>query len=213
MLILTKILWFNGCLTILAQLIIFSKLNKIINNTFDALAKQHTIKVTTRSNLDKDLEFNSYLDLVNSVFKVQAGTEAIHYYGYADDMLLGYFRYSLYDYGYEADKYYTKRTKMFYDIFSLFGNKFLESKEYDVSITEDGVHYVLEVPGQNNQTSYAGDATYYIFKDTYLIDRVETKLSTHFYSYVDDEIRFPDDINKKSFPISVDKPILYLYPE
>ncbi len=191
------------------------ELNKIINNTFDALAKQHTIKVTTRSNLNKDLEFNSYLDLVNSVFKVQAGTEAIRYYGYADDMKLAYFRFSLYDYGYEADKHYAKRTKMFYDIFSLFGNKFLDSKDYNVTISEDGVHHVLEVTRQNDQTIINGDekTTYYIFKDTYLIDRVETESSTHYYEYVDDEIRFPDDINKRSFPISVDKPILYLYPE
>lgn len=183
-----------------------SKLNEIINKSLDELSKEHTIKVDTY--IDSfDTHLISYMDLINSVFKIQAGTKALHYIGYANDMKLLYVSYGE-DY-YSYDYTYVDRSIMLFDIFSEFGNNFLQNiDKYETILNEDNENYIIE----SKLNSY-NDATYYINKKTYLIDKVTTENRTNKFSYTDDNVLIPDDIDTNGYPLTVDKPIIYIYPK
>lgn len=183
-----------------------SRLNEIINKSLDELGNKHTIKVDTYID-NFDTHLISYMDLVNSVFKIQTGTKALHYIGYADDMRLLYVNYGG-DY-YSYDYTYIDRSIMLYDVFAEFGNNFLQNiDKYEISLNEDNDDYIIE----SNLNSY-NDAKYYINKKTYLIDKIITENRTNKFSYTSDNILIPDDIDTDGYPITVDKPIIYIYPD
>ena len=183
-----------------------SKLNEIINRTLDELGNKHTIKVDTYID-NSDTHLISYMDLINSVFKIQSGTEALHYVGYAEDMVLLYLNYGG-DY-YSHDYSCIDRSDMLYEIFSEFGNNFLRNiDKYEITINENSEDYIIEA----TLNSYDA-AQYYINKETYLIDQIITENRTNKFSYTNDNISIPDDINIDEHPITVDKPIIYIYPK
>lgn len=184
-------------------------LNNIINNSLDAIANQHTIKIDTYIE-DTDIKLVSYMDLINSVFKIQAGTKALHYTAYASDMKIIYSKYdSDYDNTYSYQDIIVDRNYILYDVFSQFGNDFIENIDnYEINIQEDSQNYIIDVRSSNTYL----DTTYYINKQTYLIDKVIKDRRTNEFSYTEDNILLPNDIDVGTIQATVDKPIIYLYP-
>lgn len=183
-----------------------SRLNNIINNSLDALANQHTIKVNTYID-NTDINLVSYMDLINSVFKIQGGTKALHYIAYASDMKIIYI--NDYDSYFFYQDIVVNRDQILYDVFSEFGNNFIEDIDnYEINISEDNKNYIIDTKSQNTYL----DTTYYINKQTYLIDKVVRNTRTNEFSYTDDDILLPDDIDVGTIQSTVDKPIIYLYP-
>ena len=171
-----------------------TKLNEIINKSIDAIAKEHTIKIVTNLN-NADIQLISYFDLVNSVFEFKPGLSALHYFGYADDMRVGYFSYSKGEYSYTHE--YTGRERMFFDVYYYFGGVyFLDIDSYGVSIQEDKYDYVITFGSYSK-------ATYYINKKTYLIDRVEEDDRTSDFSYVNKKVVLPNELVNSDIPVTV----------
>ena len=186
-------------------------LNNIINNSLDAIANQHTIKIDTYIE-NTDIKLASYIDLINSVFKIQAGTEALHYKAYTSDMLIIYSKYnSDYNNQYSYEDIIVDRSYILYDVFSQFGNDFIENVEnYEINIEEDINNYIIDV---KKTSAYLDlDTTYYIDKKTYLIDKVIQDRRTNEFSYTEDNILLPKDIDVGAIQATVAKPIIYLYP-
>ena len=201
------------------------KLNSIINNCLDALAKTHTIQIDTEAIGDgiagvEDYHLTSYLDIKDSIFKIQPGTKSIQYYVYADNTFVSYTSYGSEE-GEEDFSYYTHhsdRGRMFPCIFSAFGGYFLyDTDEYNYYVTENENQYVVRTEGKTEENE---DETceYYINKKTYLIDKV-IKYDPSFrdresiYSYTNKTVTLSENVYKNTEEAVFDKPILYLYPE
>lgn len=183
-------------------------LNNIINNSLDAIANQHTIRVDTYID-NTDINLISYMDLINSVFEIRKGTAVIAYIGYASDMKINYVKYDNDNYSYED--IIVDRNQILYDVFSEFGNNFIENIDnYTINIGEDDADYIIDAKSSN--TYLATNATYYINKQTYLIDKVIEDSRTNEFSYTQDNILLPNNIDVGTEQMIVDKPIIYLYP-
>ena len=197
------------------------KLTNVINNMLDTIAKQHTINIKTTTEYETTL--NSSLDLISSVFKIQSGTEAIHYFAYTDDVAVSYYGYEDY---YSYDYYASSRENMIYAIFSNFGNNsFWNSDNYNITLSEQGDHYIIDTIAIDNSTKYYIDKRTYLLEKTevleqyitdslsedtdegdYLINRINE------FSYNTDIVTIPLYVYNTDDMVTVDKPILYLYP-
>lgn len=185
------------------------KLNNIINNSLDAIAKQHTIKVNTYID-NTDINLVSYMDLINSVFEIRGGTKVIQYIAYTTDMKINYVKYdSEYSDGYTYEDIIVDRDQILYDVFYEFGNDFLTNIDnYTINISEDDNNYIIDT--KSSQEHF--NSTYYINKETYLIVKTIRDNRTNEFSYTKDNIVLPNNIDVRTHPAVVDKPIIYLYP-
>jgi hypothetical protein len=125
-------------------------------------------------------------------------------------MLITYSKYnSDYDNQYSYQDIIIDRSYILYDVFSQFGNDFIENVEkYEINIEEDTKNYIINV---KNSNAYL-DTVYYINKQNYLIDKVIRDRRTNEFSYTEDNILLPNDIDVGTIQATVDKPIIYLYP-
>lgn len=181
------------------------KLNNIINNSLDAIAKQHTIKVNTYID-NTDINLVSYMDLINSVFEIRRGTKVIQYIAYTTDMKINYAKYDTEDNdGYTYQDIIVDRDQILYDVFSEFGNKFLTNIDnYTINISEDDNNYIIDIKSLQGLDI----STYYIInKETYLIAKTIKSNRTNEFSYTKDNIVLPNDIEAGAQPAVVDKSI------
>lgn len=180
------------------------KLNNIINNSLDAIAKQHTIKVNTYID-NTDINLVSYMDLINSVFEIRKGTKVIQYIAYTTDMKINYAKYDTEDNdGYTYQDIIVDRDQILYDVFSEFGNNFLTNIDnYTINISEDDNNYIIDIKSLQGP----GNSTYYINKETYLIAKTIKSNRTNEFSYTKDNIVLPNDIDAGAQPAVVDKSI------
>lgn len=180
------------------------KLNNIINNSLDAIAKQHTIKVNTYID-NTDINLVSYMDLINSVFEIRKGTKVIQYIAYTTDMKINYAKYDTEDNdGYTYQDIIVDRDQILYDVFSEFGNNFLTNIDnYTINISEDDNNYIIDIKSLQGPDI----STYYINKETYLIAKTIKSNRTNEFSYTKDNIVLPNDIDAGAQPAVVNKSI------
>ena len=188
-----------------------SKLNNIINNMFDSIVKEHTIKLEQVYNDDYGIE---YIDLYNSALKCVDKDNYVWFYMTFTDMETIKYMDINKSNSYEKTTANNSREDMLTEISEL--EPLFNTNSFSYKIDEDSNNYIIAAEKEEEKV------TYYINKANYLLNKIRLINNYSFgiseenvtVSYTQDEVIIPKKIvnSSKEF-VSIDKPIIYLYPE
>ena len=197
------------------------EINKIFNKMLDSIVQKHSITI---SDSTKPLQI---IDFISSTSVFGSYNNKNGYTAYGESYSK---KYTPMGNSYEFE-YGVSREKMLYDIaltyeWSLvlglsnseknpyyYGEyPLVDTSGYTCTLEETDKYYIINVDMPKEGTD-----TYYINKNTYLIEKSEythrTRNNLYYYTYSDYVVTIPDEVFKNSQEeISVDKPIIYLYP-
>ena len=179
--------------------------NTIVKNSLRALANERTVKVATTRTQSPTPILYSYIDLINSVSKIQTGNKALHYNAYTNDLAL---HFSLYG-GIEDTASFTSsvvdRSALFKSVYNTFSDIdiFAENANYKISIAKDSNSYTVKLTqaAANNTTK---KTTIQFNKRTFLPMQTITETGTNVFTYTNESITLPDDIDYTSVPAQID---------
>jgi len=171
------------------------ELNNIMNNMFDAMVQQHTIKIETENAAWYDCPTTTYLDLVSSSQMFICDGEILKYEAYTEEWGNTY---SLNSDGTWTRWLGTRRDSALYELLARSEHGMIENPSvFNISIDEDADYYIITgeyLSNLNNQ----GTETYYINKTTNLLEKtvIQTKYynPTSIFSYTKDIIEIPSDV-------------------
>ena len=175
--------------------------NTIVSNSLSALAKERTVKIATTRNEFPTPVLYSYIDLINSVAKIQTGTKAIHYNAFTDDLALNFSLYGGAGEYASSTSSVVDRSALFKSIFNNFSDIdiFDQNADYKLSISKDSDSYTVKLSQSSATGSAAKKTTTIQFnKRTFLPMKTITKTGTNVFTYTNDNIALPDDIDYTS---------------
>lgn len=171
------------------------ELNNIMNNMFDAMVQQHTIKIETENAAWYDCPTTTYLDLVSSVLMFNCDGEILKYEVYTEEWGNAYL---VDDEGTYTRTQSCSRDNALIKLLSRSEHDMIGGKNsYNISIQEDENYYIITgelLPNLNDQ----GTETYYINKNTNLLEKTVIQKKyynpTSIFSYTDDIIEIPSNV-------------------
>ena len=199
-----------------------NEVNKVFNQMLNSIVKKHSIHI---NNNEGSLEV---MDFVSATSMYGSYNNKNSYISYMDCKIYNPVG-MIHEYKY--DNYYVPSSKMLYDIakkyewYILLGlsnhdknpyyaknNPSPNINGYSCNLKEDDIYYIINLDLPNEGTD-----TYYINKNSFLIEKSEFKHkdrnNTYFYNYSNDIVTIPKEILKKAdSPVPIAKPIIYLYP-
>lgn len=174
--------------------------NTIVSNSLRSLANERTVKIATTRNEFPTPVLYSYIDLINSVAKIQTGTKAYHYNAFTDDLALNFSLYGGTDEKASFTSSVVDRDALFKSIFNNFSDIdiFAENPEYKVSISKDSDSYTVRLVQSSATANNKKTTTIQFNKRTFLPMKTVTKTGTNVFTYTNDNITLPDDIDYTS---------------